>query len=86
MKEYQIPRLKDATIIGAVWLFALGALLMLSPSASEFLATRVLTGGFALAGAIFLLKIGLDIDEDENVQPVLVKARVSRPSNGRRAA
>lgn len=86
MKGYQIPRLRDAAFAGAVWLFGLGVLLMLSPTASGYLVTRMLTGGFTVAGAIFLLKIGLDINADEDIQPVLVKEPAHRPDRTRRVA
>ena len=86
MNEYKIPRLKDAAFVGAVWLVALSILLVLSPTTADSLVSRVLTGSFTFVGAIFLLKISLDISADENIQPALVREPAQRVARSHRAA
>lgn len=86
MKEYQIPNIKAAALTGAVWLIGLGVLLVLSPTAADSLVTRVVTGSFMLAGALFLLKIGLEISAAEDVPVALVKEPARRLDRTRRAA
>ena len=86
MKEYQVPRIRDAAFTGALWLIALSMLLVLSPTAADSLVSRVLTAGFSLAGALFLLKIGLDTSAADEAELAYVKEPVRRVRREGKAA